>query len=121
MASAIAEGSTLGDFLTDTLNGQAQTLLQTITPLLRTRSRRNANLNVVHAGNPPGSEDCTANRFPARFPTINVPVGFGQHGLPIGMKIIGRHNADLAVLQIAYAYEQATDWVRAHLPPLLRT
>lgn len=43
MASAIAEGSTLGDFLTDTLNGQAQTLLQTITPLLlRTRSRRNA-------------------------------------------------------------------------------
>jgi hypothetical protein len=31
-----------------------------------------------------------------------------------------RPNADLAVLQIAYAYEQATDWVRAHLPPLLR-
>jgi len=53
------------------------------------------------------------------FPTINVPVGFGQQGLPMGMQIIGRHNADLAVLQIAYAYEQATDWVRGHLPPLL--
>ncbi len=55
------------------------------------------------------------------FPTINVPVGFSPQGLPMGMQIIGRHNADLAVLQIAYAYEQATDWVRAHLPPLLRT
>jgi len=55
------------------------------------------------------------------FPTINVPVGFSRQGLPIGMQIIGPHNADLAVLQIAYAYEQATDWVRAHLPPLLRT
>jgi amidase len=54
------------------------------------------------------------------FPAINVPVGFNQHGLPMGMQIIGRHNADLAVLQIAYAYEQGTDWVRAHLPPLLR-
>jgi amidase len=38
----------------------------------------------------------------------------------MGMQIIGKHNADLAVLQMAYAYEQATDWVRAHLPPLLR-
>ncbi|HYL95817.1 MAG TPA: amidase [Terriglobales bacterium] len=54
------------------------------------------------------------------FPTINVPVGFNQHDLPMGMQIIGRHNADLAVLQMAYAYEQATDWVRAHLPALLR-
>jgi amidase len=53
------------------------------------------------------------------FPTINVPVGFNQHGLPMGMQIIGRHNADLAALQMAYAYEQATDWVRAHLPALL--
>ncbi|HJT00094.1 MAG TPA: amidase family protein, partial [Terriglobales bacterium] len=53
------------------------------------------------------------------FPTINVPVGFNAHGLPMGMQIIGRHNADLAVLQMAYAYEQATDWVRAHLPPLI--
>jgi amidase len=54
------------------------------------------------------------------FPAINVPVGFSPHGLPMGMQIIGKHNADFAVLQMAYAYEQATDWVRAHLPPLLR-
>lgn len=54
------------------------------------------------------------------FPAINVPVGFSPQGLPMGLQIIGRHNADLAVLQMAYAYEQATHWVPAHLPPLLR-
>jgi amidase len=41
-------------------------------------------------------------------PVINVPVGFSRDGLPTGMQIIGRHHADLALLQLAYAYEQAT-------------
>jgi len=53
-------------------------------------------------------------------PVINVPVGFNPAGLPMGMQIIGKSHADLAVLQIAYAYEQATNWVANHLPPLLQ-
>ncbi len=52
-------------------------------------------------------------------PVLNVPVGFGSQGLPMGMQIIGRHHADLAVLQLGFAYEQATGWVNRHLPPLL--
>ena len=52
-------------------------------------------------------------------PVINVPVGFNQHGLPMGMQIIGRHREDLAVLQLAYAYEQTTEWVSKYPPPLL--
>jgi amidase len=52
-------------------------------------------------------------------PVINVPVGFNQDGLPMGMQIIGRNHADLAVLQLAYAYEQATQWVSKHPPALL--
>jgi amidase len=51
-------------------------------------------------------------------PAINVPVGF-KDGLPMGMQIIGRNHADLAVLQLAYSYEQATQWVSKHPPPLL--
>ena len=54
-------------------------------------------------------------------PVINVPVGFHPAGLPMGMQIIGKNHADLAVLQIAYAYEQATNWVANHLPPLLQS
>jgi amidase len=53
-------------------------------------------------------------------PIINVPVGFSQHRLPMGMQIIGKNHDDLAVLQLAYAYEQATHWVRDNPPPLLQ-
>jgi amidase len=38
---------------------------------------------------------------------------------PMGMQIIGRNHADLAVLQLAYSYEEATRWVSKHQPPLL--
>ncbi|MEO7079614.1 MAG: amidase [Rhodococcus sp. (in: high G+C Gram-positive bacteria)] len=54
-------------------------------------------------------------------PVAAMPVGFDPRGLPMGVQIIGRHGADRAVLQLAYAYEQATQWVRSVLPPALRT
>ena len=41
------------------------------------------------------------------LPCISVPVGFGPTGLPMGMQLIGRPRSDLAVLQLAHAYEQA--------------
>ncbi|WP_160285594.1 amidase [Pseudomonas knackmussii] len=52
-------------------------------------------------------------------PVANVPVGFNQQGLPMGLQIIGRHQADMAVLQLAHAYEQASNWYRRCPPPLL--
>jgi aspartyl-tRNA(Asn)/glutamyl-tRNA(Gln) amidotransferase subunit A len=44
------------------------------------------------------------------LPAISVPCGFTQSGLPIGMQIIGPHWREDRVLQLAYAYEQATAW-----------
>jgi len=36
--------------------------------------------------------------------------------LPVGIQIVGRRNADFAVLQLAYAFEQATQvWKRRPL------
>jgi len=55
----------------------------------------------------------------AGLPAISVPVGFGPKGLPMGMQIIGPPRADFEVLQLAFAYEQATDWVRRRPPPAL--
>lgn len=52
-------------------------------------------------------------------PVLNAPVGFNRQGLPMGMQIIGRHHADFAVLQMGWAYEQATGWVGKRVPPLL--
>jgi amidase len=42
------------------------------------------------------------------LPAISVPCGFTQGGLPIGLQIVGRHQQDFAVLQLAHAFEQAT-------------
>lgn len=52
-------------------------------------------------------------------PVINVPVGFNEAGLPMGMQLIGRPRGDLSVLQLARAYERECDWVNATLPPAL--
>ncbi|RBB95005.1 amidase, partial [Pseudomonas sp. MWU12-2115] len=41
-------------------------------------------------------------------PVANVQAGFNADGLPMGLQIIGKHQADFAVLQLAHAYEQAS-------------
>ena len=53
----------------------------------------------------------------AGAPAISVPVGFGAAGAPMGMQLIGEPGADLRVLQVAHAYDQATRWVERR-PPL---
>ncbi|HZS05412.1 MAG TPA: amidase [Blastocatellia bacterium] len=42
------------------------------------------------------------------LPAISVPCGFTKEGLPTGLQIVGRHQRDFDVLQLAYAFEQAT-------------
>jgi amidase len=54
----------------------------------------------------------------AGLPTISVPTGFGPTGLPMGLQVIGRAQADLSVLQVAHAYEQVTDFT-SRRPALL--
>ena len=50
-------------------------------------------------------------------PTISIPCGFGNDGMPIGLQIAGRHLREIDVLALAHAYEQATDWHEA-VPPV---
>ena len=41
-------------------------------------------------------------------PAISVPCGFTGDGLPVGVQIVGRHQSEFSVLQLAYAFQQAT-------------
>ena len=51
------------------------------------------------------------------LPAISVPCGFTDDGLPVGLQIAGRHGDDWGVLQLANAFERATEfWKRR--PPL---
>ncbi len=43
-------------------------------------------------------------------PAISVPCGFTRDGLPVGVQIVGRYRDDWGVLQLAYAFQEATQF-----------
>ncbi len=45
-------------------------------------------------------------------PSISMPCGFTEDGLPVGLQIVGRHRDEWSVLQMAHAFEQATPAAR---------
>jgi len=53
----------------------------------------------------------------AGIPGIALPCGFTRAGLPIGLQLLGKPFDEATLLQVAYAYEQATEWHR-RTPPL---
>ena len=52
----------------------------------------------------------------AGTPGISIPGGFSD-GLPVGLQILGPALGEEKLLQLAYAYEQATEWHKQR-PPL---
>jgi aspartyl-tRNA(Asn)/glutamyl-tRNA(Gln) amidotransferase subunit A len=48
----------------------------------------------------------------AGLPGISIPCGFDDKNLPIGIQLIGKVLGEEQLFQVAYAYEQATDWHR---------
>ena len=53
----------------------------------------------------------------AGLPCISVPVGFNEDGLPMGMQLIGKPRGDLALLQLAHAYEEVSQDLLQRRPP----
>ena len=53
----------------------------------------------------------------ASCPAISINCGFTSNNLPIGLQIGGKPFAEQTVLNVAYAYEQATDW-HTRRPPI---
>ena len=62
-----------------------------------------------------GKSDMGRRRFTspaalAGLPSLSVPCGFSQSGLPIGLQIIGRPFAEDTLFKTGHAYEHATEW-----------
>ncbi|HUH12704.1 MAG TPA: amidase family protein, partial [Longimicrobiales bacterium] len=51
---------------------------------------------------------------PTGFPALTVPMGWVEHGLPVGLQVLGDAWSEPTLIRIAYAYEQAT---RHRRPP----
>ncbi|MBI3368901.1 MAG: Asp-tRNA(Asn)/Glu-tRNA(Gln) amidotransferase subunit GatA [Burkholderiales bacterium] len=48
----------------------------------------------------------------AGLPGMSLPAGFGAHGMPVGLQLIGNYFAEGQLLHAAHAFQQATDWHR---------
>jgi len=53
----------------------------------------------------------------AGLPSISVPAGFGNNGLPMGLALIGKPQGDWDLLKLAHAYEMANQDMIARRPP----
>ncbi|SFC70876.1 aspartyl/glutamyl-tRNA(Asn/Gln) amidotransferase subunit A [Cupriavidus sp. OV038] len=46
----------------------------------------------------------------AGLPGMSVPCGTGQDNMPVGLQLIGNYFDEARLLQVAHAFQQATDW-----------
>jgi len=44
------------------------------------------------------------------LPAASIPCGFTGNGLPVSFQLVGRPFDEVAILRMAYAYQQETDW-----------
>lgn len=52
------------------------------------------------------------------LPVVNIPIGFGEAGLPAGMQLIGPRTSGGRLMQLAQDWHGATDWPNKR-PPVL--
>jgi amidase len=55
----------------------------------------------------------------AGCPALAAPAGFNERGLPIGIQIAAPNHGERSCLELAYAYDLATNWVTKRPPPLV--
>jgi len=61
-----------------------------------------------------GSHSFTIPYDLAGNPTITLPCGFSEDGMPLAMQLVGRWHDEATICQLAHAYERDTDWHQRH-------
>lgn len=52
----------------------------------------------------------TTSQNPVGVPSLAIPAGFSQSGLPIGMQLVGKKFSESLLLAFGHQYQQQTDW-----------
>ncbi|WP_227377943.1 amidase [Haladaptatus halobius] len=74
-------------------------------------------LRIEEAIEKPPDEFSAENTFFCNYyglPAITIPCGFSEHGLPIGLQIVGPRNGEENILELAHKYQQVTRWHNQH-------
>jgi len=69
--------------------------------------------SAINPAEASGAEPSTRNTAPFNLygiPTISVPIGFSDDGLPIGLQISSAHLREDILFSLAHAFQQATTW-----------
>lgn len=110
-------GALLRQFVAEALTG----FDLVATPTLRTRVPTRMETDIdANPENWSRFMALSANTRPFNYlglPTISIPCGFDDRGLPVGLQLAGRPFAEATVLRAADAFQRATDW-HARMPPL---
>lgn len=53
----------------------------------------------------------------AGIPSLTIPSGFGDRGLPTAVQFVGRAFSEGRLIEVAAAYQRATEWHRKTPPP----
>ena len=52
----------------------------------------------------------TTSQNPVGVPSLAIPSGFTESGLPIGMQLVGKMFSEELLFKLGYKYQQVTDW-----------
>ena len=108
--SLARRGPLLRQFVAEAMNG----FDVVATPTVKTRVPTLAETDIdVNPENWSRFMAVSANTRPFNYlglPTISIPCGFDDRGLPVGLQLAARPFAESTVLRAADAFQQVTDW-----------
>ncbi len=96
-------------------NGRFREIFETIDVLACPSMTGPPSMTPEESYGPMDDYDPSVQRFTIPFdfngtPTLSVPCGFNQDGLPLSLQFVGHPLREPLLCQVGHAYEEATEW-----------